>query len=261
MRRLHLIEIEDQPWCPRVLRDCATDFLQFSLNAARSYAPAAPMLRRLLSESGASRILDLCSGAGGAWPTLSQEVTGPSGAPVPICLTDAYPNLDAFARVNAVTEGQVAFRRQPVDAADVPAELLGLRTLFTSFHHFRPDAARALLEDAVRRRQPIAVFEATQRSPAAILATLFSPLTVLLATPFIRPFRWSRLFWTYLLPLIPLLVLFDGLVSCLRTYTPAEMTEMTREFGDYHWEVGEEKGKGPLPITYLLGYPAHAGSG
>ena len=33
------------------------------------------------------------------------------------------------------------------------------------------------------------------------------------ATPFVRPFRWSRLLFTYVIPLIPLLVLFDGTVS------------------------------------------------
>ena len=28
MRRLHGIEIEDQPWCPATIRDAATDYLQ-----------------------------------------------------------------------------------------------------------------------------------------------------------------------------------------------------------------------------------------
>src|SRR5450759_4223616 len=36
-------------------------------------------------------------------------------------------------------------------------------------------------------------------------------------TPWIRPFRWSRLLWTYLIPIIPLVFLFDGVVSCHRT--------------------------------------------
>jgi hypothetical protein len=36
-------------------------------------------------------------------------------------------------------------------------------------------------------------------------------------TPWIRPFRWSRLLWTYVVPIIPAVLLFDGIVSCLRT--------------------------------------------
>ena len=29
MKRLHLIEIHDQDWCPRTVRDGETDYLQF----------------------------------------------------------------------------------------------------------------------------------------------------------------------------------------------------------------------------------------
>jgi hypothetical protein len=75
----------------------------------------------------------------------------------------------------------------------------------------------------------IAVFEATHRSVATILVTLLAPIAVLLLTPAIRPFRWSRLFWMYIVPVIPLATLFDGIVSCLRTYTPAELMALTEE--------------------------------
>ena len=52
------------------------------------------------------------------------------------------------------------------------------------------------------------------------------PLAVLVLTPAVRPFRWSRLFWTYLVPVLPPPILFDGVVSCLRVYTPEEMLAM-----------------------------------
>src|SRR5262249_52994119 len=132
--------------------------------------------------------------------------------------------------------------------------------LFSSFHHFRPEAARGILKDAVRSRQGIGVFEATQRSLPALLAMLLTPLFVLLITPFIRPWRLSRLFWTYLLPVVPLVVLFDGIVSCLRTYTPAELRALAASVpgsDTYVWEIGEQRGRpGTLPVTYLVGYPA-----
>jgi hypothetical protein len=85
---------------------------------------------------------------------------------------------------------------------------------------------------------------------------------VLLVTPFIRPFRWSRLFWTYLVPVVPLVSLFDGLVSCLRTYSIQELRELTEDLGanNYRWNVGELKGKGPIPITYLIGFPVGLGT-
>ena len=256
MRRLHLLEIEDQPWCPAVLRDAATDFLQHMIVATDTYAPAVPHLRAALDRAGTRDVVDLCSGGGGPWPGLLAQVDPPE-APVKVRLTDRYPNREAFERAHRRTGGRLAFHPDPVDATALPAGLTGFRTLFTAFHHFRPEAARAILADAVRARQGIGIFEATQRSVPSLIATAFSPLIVLAVTPFIRPFRWSRLLWTYLIPLVPLLVLFDGLVSCLRTYTTRELRAMADALDapGYTWEIGEAKGRGPVPVTYLLGIP------
>lgn len=44
MRRLHLFEIEDQAWCPTVIRDCATDYLQHVIAAVNAYEPIAERL-------------------------------------------------------------------------------------------------------------------------------------------------------------------------------------------------------------------------
>ena len=77
-------------------------------------------------------------------------------------------------------------------------------------------------------------------------------------TPMIRPFRWSRLLCTYVVPIIPLVLLFDGVVSCLRTYRPQELREMIKKLAgiEYQWEIGEHsRASGRAPITYLIGYP------
>ena len=157
-----------------------------------------------------------------------------------------------------MTNQVVGYHPQSVDPTQVPGDLLGFRTVFSAFHHFRPEEARAVLTDAVRKRQGIGIFEATQRRPLALLLTLLAPIGVLVLTPFIRPFRWSRFVWTYLFPLVPLVTLFDGLVSCLRTYSVKDLHDLTASLGtkDYHWEIGTAKSlTTPMPITYLLGVP------
>ena len=73
-----------------------------------------------------------------------------------------------------------------------------------AFHHFRPDAAKAILKDTFDRRGAICIFEAGSGTllPAA---TMFGvPLAVVALMPFSRPFRWAYLAFTYLIPLVPL---------------------------------------------------------
>ena len=257
MKRLHLVEIEDQDWCPPAVRDAATDYLQWALATSKPYRATIPILVTALKRTGTRRILDLCSGAGGPWLWLHPALAE-MGIGMPVCLTDKYPNLEAFGRSSRLTNQTISYHPQPVDATRVPGELCGFRTMFTAFHHFRPEQACAVLADAVRQRQGIGVFEATERGALALLLTLLAPLGVLVVTPFLRPFRWSRLLWTYLIPLVPVVTLFDGLVSCLRTYTVRELRELTERLdaNDYHWEIGTVKGKTtPIPITYLIGVP------
>jgi len=61
-----------------------------------------------------------------------------------------------------------------------------------------------------------------------------------------------------LIPIVPLVLLFVGLISCLRAYSPEELKDMTTGLGgnEYRWQIGEERG-GLLPvrITYLIGSP------
>jgi hypothetical protein len=79
---------------------------------------------------------------------------------------------------------------------------------------------------------------------------------VAIATPFIRPFHWNRLLWTYLIPLIPLICWWDGLVSQWRAYTVEELLELTQGLHDYDWTAGRVPIKGLVGhVTYLSGIP------
>jgi hypothetical protein len=257
MRRMQLIEFHDQPWFPRFLRDQVTDALQLILHLGNSYRSIVARLQRALENSGARQILDLCSGAGGPWLWLYKHFDHADRSAVPVTLTDKYPNAPAFARAQIVSRNKIHSHAGPVDVTEVPPYLDGFRTLFTSFHHFPPREAQAILQNAVDRRQGIGIFEVSSRRLLTIVLVLLVPVASLIVTPFLRPFRWSRLLWTYMLPIIPLVLLFDGMVSCLRVYSPRELAELTERLssaGEYEWDIGQERARF-LPITYLLGWP------
>ncbi|MBZ5663812.1 MAG: class I SAM-dependent methyltransferase [Acidobacteriia bacterium] len=253
MRRLHLIEIHEQPWFPSTLRDQATDALQFGFNLLNAYGPVISLLQRALESTEERAVVDLCSGGGGPWFDLGRKLQGDLPH-LEIWLTDKYPNLSAVENVRAASENHIRFYPGPVDATNVPGELQGFRTMFTSFHHFSPEEAGAILQNAVDAREGIGIFEITRRTPSTIALMLAWALILFLCTPWIRPFRWSRLLWTYLIPIIPLVWLFDGIVSCLRTYRPRELREIvaTLSSSEYQWEIGELS-TGKVPITYLIG--------
>jgi hypothetical protein len=128
--------------------------------------------------------------------------------------------------------------------------------MFQAFHHLRPEQARAALADAAAKGQGVAIFDGTRPGWWLWPFFLFTPLRVLLATPFILPFRWSRLFWTYIVPALPLVLTFDVIVSLVRLYSVEELRGLTAGLDHYHWEIGTVRARPiPLRITYLIGTP------
>lgn len=256
--RLQLVELEDLPWFPRIFRDLATDYLEFVGTRIAMDRAVAPILRAALERAGATRVVDLCSGGGGPVRALRRRLAE-DGLAVEVMLTDRFPNLAAFRRLAESEPGLVAVE-EAVDARAVPPSLTGFRTLFNAFHHFGPADARGILRDAVRAREGIAVFEISERSLRMLLPILLTPLLVWGATPWIRPFRWTRLFWTYVVPVVPLVCLWDGIVSQFRSYRLAELRELSAGLGEgrYRWEAGSVPVRGaPARITFLTGVPQH----
>ena len=253
--RWHLFEWLDQAWLPRPLRDGMRRYLAASYAATPLPALWAEPLGRLLERTAQTTIIDLGSGAAGPMP-LVVDALAARGCHVNAVLTDLFP-MDV-----ATTAGGLAPRitawPDPVDARMVPESLDGVRTMFAVFHHLQPADARQVLRDAFDRRRPIAIFEATSRSPAALLLSLVIPLLVLVMTPRIRPLRPSQLLFTYIVPLLPLLILWDGEVSHLRTYSVDELRRLTSDCQapDYEWEIGTLSARGvPFSVPYLLGVP------
>lgn len=253
MGRIHLFEFEDLKWFPVSLRNYGTDFLQFLSNKTAMYKAIVPLIEKTLEKSKTSQIIDLASGGGGGLLWLNSELIKKMPE-LKITLTDYYPNIPAFE----YTKKQASnfdFCTKSVDARNVPEELQGLRTQFLSFHHFRENDAKQILQNAVDSGSSIAVFEAQERSFQSILAMLLSPISVLFTTPFIRPFKLGRIIFTYLIPIVPFFVLWDGVVSSLRTYSIAEMNQLVSDLNQsdtYYWEIGKIK-SGPATILYLIG--------
>ncbi len=257
MRRIQFIELHEQSWFPAFVRNDITDTLQCALNLSRAYASVVPLLQRALSSTGNSSIVDLCSGGGGPWVDIAHKLKGDADT-LRVALTDKFPNRAAFENVRASCEVPITFCENSVDARDVPCGLDGFRTMFTSFHHFSPREAKAIIQNSVDAGEGIGVFEITSRTvPAILLIFLWSLMPFFLA-PFVRPFRWSRLLCTYFVPVIPLVLLFDGVVSCLRTYRPGELREVVGALSaaEYQWQAGEcRDSRLKMPITYLIGIP------
>lgn len=255
MKRRHWFEFNEIDWLPAIMRGLITDYLVTVGRLTQSFSPLLPLLLRALEHGrNRQRIIDLCSGSGGPWIYLADQVERLSDSRVEIVLSDLYP--DPAGATGAKASRLLTRHAQPVDATDLKKCPAGLLTVINAFHQFRPDKARELLRCSVEQGQSIAVFEMLQRRWRALGLVVLTPVLVLILTPFTRPFAWSRLLLTYVIPVAPVLITWDTLVSMLRCYRPDELMTMARSIdnGRFDWHAGSYWHHGS-PVTFLVGYP------
>jgi hypothetical protein len=261
MARVHLFEWEDQPWLPRDLRDIVTDHLRFAFSSRRAVnmrETVADILEAPLRRSGQTCLIDVCSGGGGPLPAVLPLLSRRLGVELRATLSDLYPNEAAFRRAEAASNGTVTGEMRSISAFDVPADLGSFQTLFTAFHHFRPEDAKRILQDATAKNRTVVIVEPFKRADLP-LVMVGGFVRGLVLTPVVGPFNVRRFFWTYPVPISPFVIAWDGAVSCLRAYSAEEMAALGRAAAPhYRWEAGERRipdAPGKLSITYLIGEP------
>jgi thioesterase domain-containing protein len=256
LNRVHLFEFNDQRWLPRFMTGWMTRVLRVGHEATEDGRVWAPKVLELIERYGQAEIVDLCSGGGGPVLGMTEILEREHGVSAHVTLTDFIPNLQTAREINEARADRV-YVTQPISATDVPAHLKGVRTVFSGLHHLKPELAFCLLKNAYDCRQHIFIGETTTRSLPAIRTYWGAVKYFFSMTRQISPTAAQR-FFTFALPVLPLMLGWDNVVSCLRTYSRAELTGFLGQLqsDDYHWEVGELWNPvSRMPYPYVMGYP------
>lgn len=261
MRRFHLFELGDFPWLPNVFRNFMTDHLHYADRRLQPFNIVTPKIKSAMQKTGDTQIVDLCSGGAGPLPDLQRHLSDEMNFPVTVTLTDKYPNVNAIDRYKL--DERIDYLDESVDATAVPAHIKGFRTNFSAIHHFRPKHVKAILRNAMSSQCGIGIFETTDRSLSTIAKMVLAILIFsFINTPKVGRLTLGRFLLTYLIPIAPLIFMWDACVSVLRSYTVEEFERMAGELdndGTYKWDVGRVKGTvptfGDFYVIYVIGYP------
>lgn len=248
-RRIYGIELSDTRWCPKIIKDCVRSLLQIGCEKFKCFSEIFPLFKEALHETQDTQIIDLCSGAGGPWKHFEEDLMNIGVTKV--VLTDINPQ-----------EGQLEgdfyeHCSYSVDARAVPRSAKGFRTMFSAFHHFKENEKIQIIRDSISSNEGIGIFEVSERNIWSILfAATFMIPTNMIVCPMIKPRKLSFFLLTYSL-IVPLIMIFDGVMSCLRTQTVDEMKEMISVIPDhetYDWKIGKIY-QLPLSTLYIIGTP------
>ncbi|WP_373520820.1 hypothetical protein [Aquiflexum sp.] len=227
MKRIHLFEFEDQAWFPDWIRVLMTRYIMTFHKLLGTADLIFPLVKKGLQHADATVILDLCSGSGGPMVDVTRSLKkSTEHEDLKLILSDLYPNQPAAEQFNNLKNRDIEYITTPLDASNVSKDLKALRTMVSSLHHMKPSVARQILKNAKESNQPILIFEISDNAPPIFLwwlAIPFAFITTLFVTPMVRPITWQQLVFTYLIPILPSFIAWDGAVSNARTYTLEDM--------------------------------------
>ncbi|KAK1713665.1 uncharacterized protein CLUP02_16554 [Colletotrichum lupini] len=251
--RFHLFEIDDQTWFPSFLRA----YVQEGLHAAWVYrvpvlqtsSPArvaAQILQHVLGPRLPSyTFIDFCAGSGGPTPAIerfvNRHLTAQKQPNVDFVLTDLHPNTESWARAAARSE-HIGYEPKSVDAAHAPRELVDgytskgkkvFRLFNLAFHHFDDPLAKAILKNTLETSDGFAIMELQGRDLLSFIMPAVLGIGCFIFAPLYawRLRSFSVLVFTYLIPIIPFVLVFDGYISALRTRTPDEVEALMKSCG------------------------------
>ncbi|RKF53125.1 hypothetical protein OnM2_108002 [Erysiphe neolycopersici] len=273
--RIQFYEIADQEWFPKYLREkfqsCLATCWNFRFPLLQKSSPAqlvAHTLCQVLDDAGRYRFVDFCAGAGGPTPTIEQELNSKLAvqysssektkgikAPAQFVLTDLHPHIPEWTRISKHAEN-ITFIPESVNATCAPSSVKSsdeqkvFRLFNLSFHHFDDKLGSDIIRNSLETADGFGIFELQDRTPSSLMLMMLIGLLLFLVTPFYFWRSPGHLFFTYVIPILPFVVVTDGYISCFRTRTPEEVSVLIKNCGasieDWRFLSGREQHTWPI---------------
>jgi ubiquinone/menaquinone biosynthesis C-methylase UbiE len=215
-----LKELEDLTHFPSWLRNFQTQFIGFVVVRFKIYSAFVQHIRA--REKSSIPMTDLCSGSGE--PAI--HIFTSSGCFSQLVLSDKYPyNYEQTAKIN--------YLQNSIDAMEMAFQPNICYTMFNAFHHFEDKEQLAIVQKILQSGSKSYFVEILEPNLIVLLKVLFTTtIGNLLLTPFIRPFSFLRLFFTYIIPINVFTIAYDGVVSVFKSKTLKQYKNLLSPLGE-----------------------------
>jgi len=226
-------EFGDLPRVPAWYLRNLRSYLAFSYRLFRHHLLWVPDLAEFIRRSGARTFVEFGAGRGEVLPELLARLPGDLIREKSFVLTDLHPMAEGLEAIRKRNNPALAYCEKSVDASNPPEELRHPGIFINSFHHLDADQIAAIVRPSLRSGNGLLILEYVRPTPLALLSMPIGVLMILLTLPWVVKRRDLPLLFvlTYLIPVFPLMFLWDGVSSCLRAYTGPDLKRILADHG------------------------------
>lgn len=208
-------ELEDCDWFPALLRRYQTDYIGFAVTRINVYGKFVEYVNSSMDVS--TPMTDLCSGSGEPAITIFKECP---------CFTQLTLNDKFPSRMKADDE-QITYCEQSVDVNTMKFQAGRCYTMFNAFHHFTDKEKLDIVSRIQNSGSSAFIVEPLEPGLFCLLKVIFAgTIGCLLVTPFMKPFSFARLFFTWIVPVNLLTITIDGIISVFKSKSDVQYRKM-----------------------------------
>ncbi|MCB0422148.1 MAG: hypothetical protein KDD61_14210, partial [Bdellovibrionales bacterium] len=221
-----LFEFGDQKWVPEWYHDGLHDYLLFFYRTFSYHKLWREDLEHFIESEKNEFVLECCAGLGECLPMVLEDSSVLQRNHKRVLFSDLFPHKRAVEKFK--DSNFYSYCSFSVDATEVPKSLETSKVFINSFHHLNPKVAKKVLLDSIESNNRVLVLEYVSNSIVAYLTMVCGASLTFVTLPFVvqRKNLFFSAFFTYIVPLFPIMLLWDGLVSCFRHYSLKEIKKL-----------------------------------
>jgi hypothetical protein len=227
MKKRFLFEFLDLAWLPDSLLLTLRDVLELCLEDRflGYYRSVVNELLEIVNAEGQTNLMELGAGTAPLSRRLAQRLLSRRSSPLVVEVSDLYPDRDVYRGLEQEFPGVIKPFYEAVDfSSTLPVKNGSLLVFSASFHHIPFERRIAVLQSLAQHR--VVVFEPLRPNLWAVVLCMLDFFPGLLTPLFFLTKRTSghgrRFLWCWALPIAGLMIGWDGIVSLLRVWSPAE---------------------------------------
>lgn len=228
---MRFFEFGDLTWIPHIYHYYLRVYLMFFIKFVGYDKLWAKQTQAFLSQTDASSIMEYGSGSGEPLMRMVSQLDCEKAKSLSYTMSDLNPFPEFVTKVNVEAPNNFTYIETSVDAANHKPQDGQAVVFINSFHHLPPKVAHYVIKNNLENGNEMLILEYVRNNLLAYFSMLGGVLIVLLTAPFVSKLKHLPLtiLFTYIIPLFPLMMLWDGLISCRRAYSSKFFDNIVKE--------------------------------
>lgn len=246
-------QISNAKWTPASFKNLVTEFLDYIVQLVEANKPFCALINK-----SANKPLKFY--------LYAPEVGGSSAFTASFLLKE-FPKAEIFLIADNLTSQRLQHLQslvpdlasaQKIPFHEIPPQNAKAEQILISVNHSHLISDEALHQDLLRMTShfdQIIIGEGNNQSLRQVIGMLLlSPLVACICSFFVKPFRVSRLLLTYILPILPLVISWDGILALFMIRSPQKIKSLTEKLPqNWNWQSGKHPNNRGGFIIYLHG--------